>query len=95
MLRPSSMISDVVESQVKDLFGKVGFQNVHLFSDFTFDVVKSEGKLFPYGIWDKSLLNKSSPTPFAPDRLRRRYTVAICIRLVVGRWLRLAYHDGR
>jgi hypothetical protein len=50
MLRPSSMISDVVESQVKDLFGKVGFQNVHLFSDFTFDVVKPEGKLFPYGI---------------------------------------------
>ncbi len=34
------------QSQAKDLFEKAGFQNVRLFSEFTFDVVKSEDRLF-------------------------------------------------
>lgn len=34
------------QSQAKDLFEKAGFQNVQLFSEFTFDVVKSEDSLF-------------------------------------------------
>jgi hypothetical protein len=33
-------------SQAKDLFEKAGFQNVLLFSEFTFDVVKPEDSLF-------------------------------------------------
>lgn len=34
------------QSQAKDLFAKAGFQNIRLFSDFTFDVVKPEDRLF-------------------------------------------------
>jgi len=34
------------QSQAKDLFEKAGFQNVRLFSEFTFDVVKPEDSLF-------------------------------------------------
>ncbi len=34
------------QSQAKDLFEKAGFQNVRLFSEFTFDAVKSEDSLF-------------------------------------------------
>lgn len=34
------------QSQAKDLFEKAGFQNVRLFSEFTFDVVKPEDRLF-------------------------------------------------
>jgi ubiquinone/menaquinone biosynthesis C-methylase UbiE len=34
------------QSQVKELFEKAGFQNVQLFSEFTFDLVKPEDRLF-------------------------------------------------
>jgi ubiquinone/menaquinone biosynthesis C-methylase UbiE len=34
------------QSQVKELFERVGFQNIQLFSEFTFDVVKPEDSLF-------------------------------------------------
>ncbi|MGC8952444.1 MAG: class I SAM-dependent methyltransferase, partial [Chloroflexus sp.] len=34
------------QSQVKDLFEKAGFQNVQLFSGFTFDMIKPEDRLF-------------------------------------------------
>jgi ubiquinone/menaquinone biosynthesis C-methylase UbiE len=34
------------QSQVKELFERFGFQNIQLFSEFTFDVVKPEDSLF-------------------------------------------------
>jgi hypothetical protein len=34
------------QSQVKELFDKMGFQNVQLFSEFTFDAAKPEDRLF-------------------------------------------------
>lgn len=33
-------------AQARDLFEQAGFQNVQLFSGFTFDVVKPEDRLF-------------------------------------------------
>ena len=34
------------QPQVKELFERVGFQNIQLFSEFTFDVGKTEDRLF-------------------------------------------------
>jgi ubiquinone/menaquinone biosynthesis C-methylase UbiE len=34
------------QSQIKELFERVGFQNIQLFSEFTFDAVKPEDSLF-------------------------------------------------
>jgi hypothetical protein len=34
------------QSQVKELFDRAGFQNIHLLSEFTFEAVKPEDRLF-------------------------------------------------
>lgn len=34
------------QAQIKELFERVGFQNIQLFSEFTFDAVKTEDRLF-------------------------------------------------
>jgi hypothetical protein len=41
------------------------------------------------------ILGSASPTPFAPDCLRRGDAAAICVNFVVGKQWNLAYHGGR